>query len=646
MKEVFMLKNKKMTSLVKQSAKLFFISLAFIAVEMLFSCSFAYDYNCSVRKSSEGLSIKITNYSVSDDDSRIIIAPGTCTLSSINKFVLKGTDTLNPSNTISQTVSIDDSGQGSISDLSKSFWFFELHAYSDSEGTNEILWGTASVDTRINSTISFTLSSCGLTTAGSSQITLTYDTSHASDFDEMVGEMHVYLRKAASMEVVQELAAITSEADLDKFIDGNGYVINESSLTPGSYALTIEFYQIANSSAIKIGFYSAGFIVEPGRQTVQSVTIPHIIAMPPAAPENLKVWRDDSTLTSESYNAVIRWDDSVDNEEYFQLVIREYSSSVATSGEGTVLNSSNYASTTFASNGIGYVSGSLFYGCEELVLKLSTGVLYDFELYAVNTYGTSSACNRVLSSDLSSDSSFGAMTGFSAPGDAAPYQRVNTFTISYNLSNGKLVTSLGNVYSGQIYREYKIYTGTSTTLLAPADIVDPTDNAYSSQTEWPVCYYSSLSEPWQKWVVSGSTDAVTSISTFTNRLFYAVYELATESTIYFDSDYLYVTNGATSAESVYGTGTDAKGATSLAVGSYITLTVNRASAPNSQFGRFDFYVNGVAQSYSLVSSGSSETLITYTFMLPLKGSYTVQVSGSYNEQYFYSQEFSFTVASS
>ncbi len=615
-----------------------------LACEMLFSCSSALEDSSAVSSDCKGFSIVIDNYnsttqkSASSNSSRLIIAPDTCEISGVSKFILEGLDSLNPLNQISQVIAIDGSGVGTIESVAPSFWHFTLHAYSDEECTTEILRGSASVDTRQAASVSFTLSSSGLTTPGSYDLTLKYTDTGATAFDEMVGEIHVVICDAVTLETVQEIAVVSTAANLTKFTDGTGYIITDNEIAPGAYILTAHFYQIANSKATKIGFFSAGFIVEPGRNTTQTVTIPHIIAVKPEAPENLKAYRDDSTLNADSYNAVIRWDDVPNNEEYFQLVIREFDSASATTGVRTVLDYSNYASKSFAADGIGYVGGSLVYNSEEIVLKLATGKLYDFELYAINTYGNSVACVRSASGNIDSDPTYGAMTGFDAPGDSAPYKRVNTFTISYSLENGRLITERGTAYSGQNFIEYKVYKGSDTALMIPATIVDPSDSTYSSQTEWPVCYYGNLSQGWEKWVASGSDTAVTSVSTFTNRTFYAVYDIQTASSVYFDNDAVHVTYGSTAADSVYGSGNDVvlSSGDSVTTG-YVTITIDRGSEPSSVFPRFDFYVNGIAQ--STYTGGAGTSSISYTIPLFLKGSFTLQVSGTYNEQYFYSDEF-------
>jgi|GEM_PF-3820101 len=654
MNKNFSLKNKKIISLYELIVKFFCFTFVIAFAEMLFSCSSALEDSYYSKNSKDSpLSVIINNYDfynscsvAANDNARLIIAPSTYSISGISKFLIEGMDTTNPSNTISQEISINSSGEGTISDITKSFWIFTLHAYSDSDMTNEVLKGSASVDTSQYASVAFTLSSEGLTTPGSCEIALDYDSNYASFFDDMVGEIHINLCKAITLEIVKELAVITTETDLDSFIDGSGYLIEESTIAPGAYIMTMYFYQIANSTASKIGFFSAGFIVEPGRCTTQTVTIPHIIATIPDAPENLVVYRDDSTLTADSYNAVVRWDDVSNNEEYFQLVIREYDSDSATTGTRTILNASTtdysnfYSSKTFSVDGVGYVSGNLFYSSEEIVVKLATGKLYDFEIYAVNTYGSSAACIRSESSDIAEDAAFGSMTGFAEPGDSNPYMRVNTFTLSYALENGKLITSLGNAFTGQTYIEYKIYTGTATSLMLPATIVDPDDSSFSAQGGWPVCYYGSLSQGWTKWVKNGSSAAVTSVSSFTNQTFYAEYDIELSPAIYFDDSAMYVTYGSTANSSLYGTGTALSSGGSVSTG-YVTITIDRNSSPNSVFTRYDFYVNGSQVSYN--TDVGSNTLVSYTIPFLFNGTFTLQVSGSYNEQYFYSKEFSLTV---
>mgnify|MGYP002625868346 FL=1 len=464
-----------------------------------------------------------------------------------------------------------------------------------------------------------------------------------SYFTEMVGEIHAWLCDQNTGEHLYRFAEVTTASDLALWRT-SGYLVSNNSIEPGHYVLEITFYQIVNSTSKRIGFWSEILVVEPGRQTVQTITIPDIIAHKPADPTNLMMYRVENSLSADSYNAVIRWTDASNNEENFVLKIYEYDSTSTTTGNVThIITPSNHQSLTLTDDGIGYVAGSVCYSSEEYVVKLRTGRLYDVQIYASNSYGVSSTVSRVASTDISNDSTYGNLIGFGVS-NSAPYTRVNTFCLSYYLENGKMLLGRSNAYTGQTYYEYKIYTGSTTTLLVPATI-DPDDTLLADQEDWPILYYGTIAQPWTNWYADGDSTqaAVTSISTFTNRKFHAVYDMQTSVELYFDDDAFYLTKGATEAGSYYGTGTNIKNSLTISKGDFVTITIDRSATPNSEFTRFDYYINDTAQDYELLTLPSAQTYVTFTTQFPLKGTFKLTISGAKSDQYFYSEEYVITV---
>ena len=599
------------------------------------------------------VSIVITNYSQNSNVSVAkTVAPSTYLLEDVKKFIIEGENY--DGDFYSNSIAIANDGTGTIVGLKPSVWNFVLHAYSDAAGTTEVLRGYATVDTSYITTVAFVLTSAGVSTQGSCSLTFKYNSDGAATFNQMASSVTGKICDSLTGHEIYSFFSTGDTTELAKWL-GEGYTAQRNLMNPGSYILTVEFFYTENSVTKRSGFWSDLLVIEPGRQTTKTITIPNILSTKPAAPQNLTLHRIDSTLTADSYNAVIRWDDVSTNEEYFVLKLRSYASNTATTGTTTTLTgqyseptdgSKRFSSVTFAQDGVGYIGGSLWSGSEEYVLKLATGKLYDIELYSVNSFGSSSSVSRITSADIADDSDYGELTGFGAT-DSSPYTRVNTFVLSYNLADGTMLTGLGTAHEGQYYNEYHIYTGSATSLLTPAAIADPSDPTFASQNDWPVLYYSTLDQPWSKWFAYGDSTQIeiTSVDSFVNRTFVAAYTMQNSSDVYIDNDSVHLTYGATAAGSAWGTGSNANGISILSSGTYITLTVDRSSLPNSQFEQFKFLLNGNVQStVNVPTDGSAQSTYSYTVILPFKGTYTLQAAGIYNGQTFYSTEFTTTVS--
>lgn len=616
------------------------VVFAILFLPFLFSCSFVQN-NYSYRQEN-GLSVIIKNYQDFSSSNYLnnarTVSPGTCSYSEISYYTVTGQDYEGVPFQVQNITISENNGvySGKINTISKSIWNLVLHAYNSND--EEMLRGYATVDTNAYDTVAFTLSTDGVSTQGSYSLHFKY--ANSTVFTDMVGQISIYLKNQSTSEELAVASLVKGSSStndlLYNWISEDGYLLSSQGIDAGTYLLKVFFYQsIAEGDSQQIGFYSDILDIQPGRETAKTITISDIIARKPnAAPSNVKVYRMDSSLNSEYYNAVIRWQDNSTNEEFFKIKFRRYDTDSKTLLLEKTIDKRNYSSLSYITDGIGYVGGALHYGSSEYILRLKTGELYDIEMCSSNSYGDSAYVSRVSSATVY-DSDYGKLTGFSASSDPSeePQLRVNTLSIVYNLCGGKWQVSAGVAYS-EPQIEYKIYDGSTIYLTTPKTITDPDNLYFTTQTQWPVSYYSVPSEPWQKWVYQSAGTEVSYFSVPMNVNVNAVYSVSQSiDELYFDNSVISIT---------YGSGTNAVNA-NLPVNSQVTVTVDRTSLPNSRFTSFDFYVNGVSQEVKSVAS--TENSISYIFTVPFKGSYKVQVSGCYNEQYFFSQEFTFKVSS-
>lgn len=618
-------------SLKKCLARAGFAVFAGVFSVLVLGCSDSLEDNAS---NGEGLSVVISNfnsYSISEYSARTI-APDTYSSSDIKKYIVTGEDYAG--NLCNQAIEISN-GTGTITGLNKSFWNFTLHAYSDAAGTNEVLHGYASVDTTIETSVAFVLTSVALETKGSLDLTLTY--ADAASFVN-VDQINIYLCDDVTCDVSSPAVMRILSSNLSDWTS-TGYNLTADSISPGYYCLIIKFYSTSTGSAILLGTFSDIVDIEPGRETLDSVEISGILSTPPAAPHNLKVYRVDSSESYDSYKAVIRWDDESINEDYFVLNVYEASNSSTRLGALVAsINKTNFTSFSFGTDGIGYAGGSVLYSSKEYVLKLQTGKLYEFEIYAVNSFGSSAVVSRAASTDIVSDSTYGTLTGFDAS-STTPYLHVNTIAVTYEIGGGVYKTAADKYSIAANFIEYYIYKNSPIALIAPVAITDTSDML--NQVGYPVLYFNTPVQDWAEWQ-DDNGNTITQVSSFTNITAHAVYNLVSDDAIELDSSCVSATYGATVEGSYPGTGTNAFGAYNLTAGNYVTVAVNVDSAQN--FDSFDFYVNGTKQTSVAASSTtaiSAVNYVLYTFAIPFKGSYTVQVAGVKGGTSYYAEEIAF-----
>ena len=300
--------------------------LAMCAGLLFFSCMQPFD---GTVQSSSGLSLIITNYSQNSDSSRAI-SPGTFAPGNVKKYIIEGED-LDGEKLQPKVITINPDGTGEIGKLKNSVWSFILHAYSDEAGTNEVLCGYSSVDSRYITVVSFVLSSEGVNVDGTYDISLKYKASanDAVTFADAVKEVSVSLCNPQTLEPVSDFPkTMRDSTKLEKWTSSDGYNLS-GSLPAGYYYLLVTFRGTDPNNypnLCDIGFYSDFIDIQPGRETSVSepIEISGVLYQKPSAPDNLKVYRVEDSLNQDYYNAVLTWEDNSVNEEYFKINVYQY----------------------------------------------------------------------------------------------------------------------------------------------------------------------------------------------------------------------------------------------------------------------------------------------------------------------------------
>ena len=560
------------------------------------------------------IDVIVTNYADKVNSIARLISPDTYGI--VQKYTIDGED-IDGFQLSYDSFRMETNGTGKISGVSKTLWNLTLHAYFDAAGEIEVLRAYATADTRNGDTeVSFTLSPYDVTTNGSYTLTFTYPNTEAF---ASVTQINFSVCNSDTGEALYKTVVTDPEA-LSQLTAG-GYTLTRSNVSSGYYLLLVEFW--SNSS--KIGTYTDLLDIKPGLMTSSNVEIPNILNSPPAAPTNLKVYRDDATLNKDSYNAVIRWDDNSTNEEYFEITVYEYADlNSATGTPVKIINRENFA-TLSSVNGdeFSYAGGNILYGSTEYVLKVKTGKLYDFTITAVNEIGRSAEVMRTASETISTDSASYALGGFETA-ESAPYSRINTCSITYGLGDGIWQTGAAITYVSQTMMGYYIYTGSPVTLQTPHEIVTSGIQLY------PIAYLGSTQNPWTGWTQNGSD--ITEISGCKNSTVFAKYDVTeTNYDLAFNSNGLSLEYGTTDT-GLFTSAADGDTVTSSNC-KYIRVTIDKTK--NTQFTRFIVYVNGSEQGDT---NAGTETEEYYVFAAPLKGTYTVQVAGVCNNTKYFSSE--------
>ena len=204
-----------------------------------------------------------------------------------------------------------------------------------------------------------------------------------------------------------DLSTATSAADAISYTGGEA----ASSLNAGTYDLTVTFTIKSGSKYI----YSDKLVILPNQKTEDTIAIPEVIELPPAAPENFEIgYIAPSYSDSDYYKVVFNWDDKSKNEQYFEIQLYDVTSDTdnitpesknneASWGSSTTSNTTSYSYTFYGlktDKGPSWYAGSLNRNNEAAVFYMPLAKRYLARIRAVNQAGESAwALTEITSGD-------------------------------------------------------------------------------------------------------------------------------------------------------------------------------------------------------------------------------------------------------
>ena len=392
--------------------------------------------------------------SVASSSSRTIVADGLgANLTDTDKvtFWLYGTNQLNGSDTsisnpknVTFTLDDDSTTTGKVTlGLSASRWNLTLVACKvdstnyptvTATGTPTIAEvkaaayyiGYANVDLRSATTLKFYLAADGLSGNGAAKLTFRFDgmtdaTTNKGTWTKDHAETVLNGNYTITADITSRLENISSNpqtVDPTKFLPetpadkqdstaATGAQVNWNSVSPGTYNLEVKFTCPASTSGgdlAKTYVWSDIIIILPNQTITADINVPDVILYKPTKPASFAVGYIKPTSTeTNTYNAVLAWADSSNNETYFEIQYTNLAgTTVALSAkvdddskwttQTTGLDASNTVSLGedfYGNTNLGWVAGSLVKNNKAAVVKLSLGARYLFRIAAVNAAGHS-----------------------------------------------------------------------------------------------------------------------------------------------------------------------------------------------------------------------------------------------------------------
>lgn len=269
--------------------------------------------------------------------------------------------------------------------------------------------------------VNFVLMSDGISGTGSLDLKVYLDNWSAESLALKVNDTDLVVAKAtiglydietgnavASTAVTPfDLSAATSSATAISYTGGEA----ASSLNAGTYDLTVTFTIKSGSKYI----YSDKLVILPNQKTEDTIAIPEVIELPPAAPENFEIgYIAPSYSDSDYYKVVFNWDDKSKNEQYFEIQLYDVTSDTdnitpesknneASWGSSTTSNTTSYSYTFYGmktDKGPSWYAGSLNRNNEAAVFYMPLAKRYLARIRAVNQAGESAwATTQIAASD-------------------------------------------------------------------------------------------------------------------------------------------------------------------------------------------------------------------------------------------------------
>ncbi len=510
----------------------------------------------SIKKGTIGVSLN-------EISSRAAIAPTTLKVdgTEINHYLVTGTSKTGLSFTSEDlTPAAVKAGTAKMADVPYDDWTFTMTAYGDATTDKPLLRGTSVCNMKSagETTVSFTLSSYDIDTLGSYSIIIKYTGSawkantYSFDwglYDPITG--NVLTATGASSDAAAATSVGSDAADAIHTAD-DYYVANTTNVNPGSYVFAVRVW----NGSTQLAYASTGLVIEPGRVTSGTLELDDdIIQSLPLAPSGLFAQRLDDSIDGDYYDVRFAWTDNSNNEEGFELVLRTFTTTSedwatfpedATITNTTVMKLYDWGSILTLTNStdtVKYVSGSLFSGSQELVLRLRTGVMYDAQIRAVNGIGKSATVARVAdsasSASLEKDSAITAptstktllddfdgkkVTGYDI-GAAGANVHISLVKITYYLDGGTLSLA-GTAQSSKktyiSYTPYTLKTNGSTDADKFIPLLEITDSDTATASDNTLLRNGT---DWSKWVLSSDATSLSPTAQTYNTAFFANFQV-------------------------------------------------------------------------------------------------------------------------
>ncbi|MBR4598986.1 MAG: hypothetical protein IKO39_02930 [Treponema sp.] len=610
------------------------------------------------------------------------LAPDTLTTAGIAKYEITGESVYYGYTLEKKTYTADstpnktelEGGTVKLEKVQLDDWNFTLWAYDSSD--NLVLKGTSlcQMKTASETSVTFNLSSYEIDTLGSYEITIKYTGSNWVDntysfewalYNPITGAC------LTTVGAADGTPTTVAKTTADPIATDTGVKVSATGVTPGTYLFGVT---IKNGTP-ELAFASDILLIEPGRQTKKDFAIGDIIDSIPTAPTGFKVQRILGSEDSDGdfYDVRLIWTDASTNEKEFKLCLKEFENTTSP-WESYAANADLSADTTITvysagtileqlSGDIRYVAGSLYAGSTELVLRLPTGRLFDFQILAVNDIGSSASVLRetdntgsaeAAGQKLSQSGTSLASTTTTIVADLkdkyvkgyevnstspySPYYHVNLVRTVYALNGGTYKESSGSGYSGKALIEYSIYKLNTGTDVTSADITDKDDTACAgiylplktiktlASGDYPSLVKGTTNPTdftsWHTTIANADKETVWNVNAYKNIVVEAVYGVTTGD----------VTVGTIKIEALPAEdadrilayyGTDNTGATNSTNAKNATITVARGAAAQyvtvkigpktsgTEFAKWQLYINGSL--YKEITAVEASTIPFPTF---------------------------------
>jgi len=396
----------------------------------------------------------------------------------------------------------------------------EPEAPSTMQAANVVLQGSASADIRTSDNVNFFLTAEGLTNTGTVNLSL-YTNGWTLPSGYTVKADLTYTKATGTKKIDDqventEVTYTTAEfqaanAAASKIAYKPMNASNQTAIEPGTYNFTVYYTDTISS---KEYVWSDRIIILPAQETAVTIGLPNVIGAIPTKPASLKVtYVDPEYASSGFYTAQFNWEDSSNNEKFFELQVVEFLadddttieqkdtdanwSTLYTAKTAKVMSNIIYGTSTDEVAGVtkddtadykvfygqpdaGYIAGALTKNNTVARMYLSLGSRYVARIRAVNAGGASDWAYATLTDAATVDATSGRIAA-----SAFTSTTINRYRMTYELAGGSFVDSTGVVLNPQptnVYYYSQTYTGTPAVLAGNAVMRPNGTGTYESIT--------------------------------------------------------------------------------------------------------------------------------------------------------------------